>query len=370
MLRKTLALTAIALAVSLAPANAAGTNERSKKLIQWGWNAPDTGYVRDHWQEIDKLPLDGIGIIMRTPINLSFRMLSPEVYKHEQFEEAIASLKSAKFKNVKDNFLVIQIGSNLAKVEDSFKWGDDALWDNIANHFSIMARIAKQGGLRGFILDLEGYGIEAFQFKWNKEREGKNYDEFKKLCFARGQQVMKAIQREFPDIQFFLPLGWSSAPRFSSYLPLDTASDKIRFGLIPPFLDGMLDVSLPEVEFHTDAEITYNEIARRGYQYWRAYARKGDGSKVSQFPAKYQKQAKVAFGIWMDATNTGKTWNLTDFDANFFSPEKFKSALSDALEETDEYVWIYSQQPRFFPLYKVPDAYFKSMEEARQSVKN
>ncbi len=52
-------------------------------------------------------------------------------------------------------------------------------------------------------------------------------------------------------------------------------------------------------------------------------------------------------------------------ESNYFSPERFHDALCAALHWSDDYVWIYTEKPRWRSnhgkLLALPDAYVQSI---------
>ena len=83
-------------------------------------------------------------------------------------------------------------------------------------------------------------------------------------------------------------------------------------------------------------------------------------------PDKYRSQVKAGFGIWMDNDWNKHGWNATDFSKNYFKPEGFGESVRLALTRTDEYVWIYTEKPRWWTNEQLPAAYVKALEAARR----
>ncbi len=78
---------------------------------------------------------------------------------------------------------------------------------------------------------------------------------------------------------------------------------------------------------------------------------------------------KAGFGLWMDCDWRRKGWNVTDFSKNHFSPTEFEGAVRSALQVSDGYVWIYTEQPRWWTRDKLPQAYVEALAKARKAVK-
>jgi hypothetical protein len=86
-------------------------------------------------------------------------------------------------------------------------------------------------------------------------------------------------------------------------------------------------------------------------------------------PQKYQRFFSFSFGLWLDKDWRKVGWDETDFSKNYFSPEVFESSVRQALALADEYVWIYSETPRWWskegkPI-KLPEAYEAALRRAR-----
>ena len=71
----------------------------------------------------------------------------------------------------------------------------------------------------------------------------------------------------------------------------------------------------------------------------------------------------------MDHDWRRKGWDLKDFSKNHFSPAEFEAAVRAALRVSDGYVWVYTEQPRWWTGEKLPAAYVEALERARKAGK-
>ena len=83
---------------------------------------------------------------------------------------------------------------------------------------------------------------------------------------------------------------------------------------------------------------------------------------------KYRKVFSASFGLWMDYRWKEEGWNVEHPERNPSPPDKFEEVVRTALQYTDEYVWIYSETPRWWsdnggPL-KLPPAYDAAIRRA------
>jgi hypothetical protein len=72
----------------------------------------------------------------------------------------------------------------------------------------------------------------------------------------------------------------------------------------------------------------------------------------------------MSFGIWMDNDWRNKAWDEKDFAKNHFTPEAFETSVKLALERADEYVWIYTETPKWWTASGVADKLPKAYEDA------
>ena len=85
---------------------------------------------------------------------------------------------------------------------------------------------------------------------------------------------------------------------------------------------------------------------------------------------KYQRVMSAGFGLWIDFDWRKKGWDPQTPSNNYFPPEVFGTSVRTALQQSDKYVWIYSETPRWWspaktPV-KLPEAYSSALRTARK----
>src|SRR5947209_2099137 len=87
------------------------------KIIEWGWGTPSPMYVRDHIEEMEKIPFDGLVLTIyangkhdpsQRPARqaaFSHKIFAAERLAREDYTESIGALKNTAFKRFTDNFL-------------------------------------------------------------------------------------------------------------------------------------------------------------------------------------------------------------------------------------------------------------------------
>jgi squalene-hopene/tetraprenyl-beta-curcumene cyclase len=141
----------------------------------------------------------------------------------------------------------------------------------------------------------------------------------------------------------------------------------VSYGLLADFLDGMLDGCSKETTIVDAWEPSYPYKEQK--QFEQAYQTiKQKALDWTAVPDKYRSLVKAGLGIWMDNDWRKKGWNLTDFSKNHFSPAEFENAVRSALRVSDEYVWIYTEQPKWWTRDKLPQAYVDALARARNEI--
>ena len=207
------------------------------------------------------------------------------------------------------------------------------------------------------MFDVEQYNDQLFHYEKQKHRATQSFAAYRAIVRQRGQEWMKAVGGQFPDITILLTFGYS----ITGGMPQDRAGSS--YGLLADFLDGMLDVCLPQTRIVDAWEGAYRYKQKEQFQ--KAY----DTIKVKSLdwtavPEKYGSQVQAGFGIWMDCDWREVGWNLSDHSRNHFTPAEFQQTVRLALETSDQYVWIYTEQPRWWTNEKLPKEYVDALGKA------
>ncbi|MCC6443341.1 MAG: hypothetical protein IT210_07770 [Armatimonadetes bacterium] len=325
---------------------------------------------------MEKLPLDGASIVVAidpgrpTSGNgasenlLGWNLFGQKKFAVRDFAGAIADLKSAKWRRFTDNFMVAVISSSAQ--DQGLTWFDDLRWKAILNNWQVMVSIAKQGGCKGILLDPEHYGFKLFSFIEQQQRYPGSFEGYVAKARQRGRDLMAATRRIFPDITIMTLHGYGLAwSRVRPSLFQRKSLAQVDYSLLPAFLDGMIEAASPQAVIVDGYENAYEFKSRSHFVSARDTVKR-QAKSLSRVPSTYAKRLQIGFGLWLDYGGA-KRWDITDLTKNYFSPDEFARVLKAALEESDRYVWIYTQTPRFFPPSNLPDAYLKAIAEVRRS---
>ena len=86
-------------------------------------------------------------------------------------------------------------------------------------------------------------------------------------------------------------------------------------------------------------------------------------------PEKYRQVFSLALGVWLDNDWRQRGWDAETVSKNYFTPETFAASVGEALRISDDYVWIYSETPRWWSpegkAVKLPADYEAALRTAR-----
>jgi len=90
-------------------------------------------------------------------------------------------------------------------------------------------------------------------------------------------------------------------------------------------------------------------------------------------PGRYKERLSIGFGLFLDYDPQKRAWNGVDGGRNYYTPEEFEMSVRAALEVADEYVWIYTEAPRWWseagtPV-NLPEGYADALRRALAAVR-
>ena len=333
-----------------------------KKLIEFGWDEPDTAFMRKHAAEMDKTPFDGCVYHLRwlqpdgKDADFLWSCWGKKAFTIEQVQHAIDDLKATRFKRLRHNFLRFNV------TPGDIDWFDD--YSAVINNARLAAKVAREGGV-GILLDTEQYTGRLFDYHKQPGVSTKTWEQYAAQARKRGREVMQAFQEGFPGLKVLMTFGYGSPWQESDAMkkPLSECT----YGLLAPFLDGMTDAAEGGSQLIDGWESDYSYFEEKKFRKARKMIHEDILAMVAD-REKYQKVFSASFGLWMDYMWNKEGWNVEHPERNPTPPEKFEGIVRTALKYADEYVWIYSETPRWWsdqggPI-KLPPAYDAAIRRA------
>ena len=352
-------------ALALAGAVAIGVASPGKKLIEFGWDEPDPRFMREHIAELQASPFDGCVFHVSyrlkngTQRNFTWDLWSRNKFTAATLDSARGDLVATKFGRFRENFLRVNV------TPGDLDWFDDH--SAVMANLELAASLAKAGGCPGILFDTESYRGQLWDFHAQTKDHPHSWAELSAQARKRGSEAMVALERGYPGLTVFLTMSYS--------LSLDETiwgrkplSD-IRYGLLVPFLDGMIAAASDSVGFVDGHEGSYP------YRDPATFAAKADTvhhgvRRMTAQPERYSRLFSVGFGIWLDYNSDHIGWHADRPESNYFTPPGFATSVQAAFDHADRYVWIYTQQPRWWTpeggRQKLPAAYDSVLRAVRR----
>lgn len=310
-----------------------------KLLIEFGWDIPDASGLAT--AAAAGTPFDGAVFDPRIVLDdgatakLSWSTFGKHAIREDSVRRVIRDLQATPIAFRKHSFL--RFNTTPADVG----WFED--WSAILANARCAARLVRDGGLAGWMFDVEQYQGKLFDYRTAAGE--RSFDDVAAQVRRRGAEFVRAIDEVCPKIELILTFGYSIAKR-------DRARDE--YGLLPAFLDGMLAACDERTRIIDGYEFAYPFKSRAAFERGRREILEDSNGHLG-----------AAFGIWLDWNSGKRGWPAKPPLENWFSPLEFESAARSALALSDRYVWIYSERLNWWTRGDLPEPYLAALRAAR-----
>ena len=330
-------------------------------IINLAWSSPDTRYLRLNVEKWEKLPFTGTVVFASNNAppggnnnastgenNATWQVFFKNRIAPSAVDAAIADLQATKFTRSKDNFLEV---ISWLRGRQHFDWYDDEWWAIVLHNIEQVARIAKQGGCRGILLDMEEYGCPFwswggtrphFALKSKDTYKDKTWEATEQLCYERGIEFLQALNKGFPNCPIWTLYAYS-------HIELKDDMSEAGNGLYAAFFDGWLEGSDAGTYFIDGCEGSYRFDHTNPFVKLREVVT-DTALKYTRDPDLYQAKVRVGFGLYMDMYNYANShpWYPDRPEDNYMTPQHLEKAVRCALKIGDGYVWIYNEHPSWW----------------------
>lgn len=348
-------------------ANGQGGDVSGKKLIEFGWDEPDTGFLRAHLSEMQKTPFDGC------VFHADFKAPGPKggkgsfigadwgkrLFTRAELEDAFddARFIRSHLGRFKYNFLRFDV------TPGTMDWFDD--FSGVTGNARLAGELARAARAAGILFDIEQYEGPLFNYRKQRDAGKKSWELYAAQARRRGREVMQAFQDGDPGLTVFLTFGYS-LPWAESEGRKSLAD--CSYGLLAPFLDGMVEAAGRREQIIDGFEISYGFKTADQFSDGRKTMTSGV-LPIVRDPEKYARVFGRSFGIWMDYDWRKKGWDPGNPATNYFTPEAFEASARAALGQADKFVWIYTEKPWWWTSgggsTNLPEAYKAALRAAR-----
>lgn len=229
-------------------------------LIYYGWDSPDISDLTSFITKLPESPFAGAGIFAGNHRNVFRATTFPEA----EYQEDLLRLSQLKPGSLGHSFLVIN-----TTTDAQFDWTNEAQWQATLKNTAMIARMAKAGGFKGIMFDMEAYGFNLWKFNAVTDRHPMAYAEAQKLLEQRGQSMMQTIEVEYPHPQMFFLWGLSAEQDWVAAIPAITPTETAMTlgpsGLWPAFFGGMVKAASPQTLIVDGNERSYYFLSENDF---------------------------------------------------------------------------------------------------------
>lgn len=336
----------------------------TKKLIDFGWDQPDTAFMRANLDQLEASPFDGTvyRVLYQGTRQLHLDWWGAALLSAPDFRPARADLAATPFRRLRSNFLRLNIGTTL------IDWFDD--FSTVLSNARLAARLAGEADSKGVFFDTEPVVIRPWEYTSQRDAATKTFQQYADQASLRGQQIMTAFQQGFASLWVVLTFGASMA--YSDMLTKSLPLSQLRWGLMPAFMSGMAAACQAPAKIVDGNERAYGTKTAAQANTLYTETRTG-AATIMNDPVKYGQTLSVGYGLWLDylsnpAGSTVLPWNIADTSLNYYPPALFQTAVGAALAKADDMVWVYTEIPRWWSAagaVNMPPAYSEVLWQGR-----
>lgn len=347
---------------ALAGGPALGVRALPKKLIEYGWDVPFPDFVRANIRAMEKRPFDGLIFKLRG----GGKALAPTAWDEAKFAQDFENLRQIRWEKFTDNFVIMWAASK----QD---WFDDAHWRAIEHNVGLVAKAARIGRCVGVCWDPEPYGPNPWDYRRAAHAKTKSFAAYEAIARRRGAQFVRAIQRELPKAKILTLFQLSVLGHLLVPMkPEDRAAKLSRhhYGLLPAFLNGMLDGAGEGVAIIDGNEPAYYYTdSRQHLSVFHLITQRARLLIDSRLWPKYRAQVRVGQALYIDQYFGLRTRKVLGHHMTPAErPKWFEHNVYWALHTSDRYVWCYSERMNWWRDKGIPPGCEEAIRSARRKV--
>jgi len=312
---------------------------RGKKLIEFGWDEPDTAFMRKHaakwtlrvrWLRVPH-PLPET---RRQRRRLPLGLLGQAGVHDQQVQHAIDDLKATRFKRLRHNFLRFNV------TPGDLDWFDD--YSAVVNNARLAARVAREGVSAS--CSTRAVQRQLFDYRKQPGASTKTWEQYAAQARQRAARSCrpsrKGSRTEGADDL------WLRQQAVAGDQCGKRPLSECTYGLLAPFLDGMIEAAQGGSQLIDGCESAYSYFEEKKFRTARRMIQK---DVLSWWRPREVPEGLLGFVRAVDGLSVeGAGLERRASGAQPIAPDKFEEYVRTALEYADEYVWIYSETPRWW----------------------
>jgi hypothetical protein len=333
-------------ALLLGSTQSAAAAQQIARLIHYGWDNPYIEELPDQLPKIKTSVFNGLSARLDRE-----HIFTGEPYPDGDYASAKAILQTVDRSLLRDSYLAIQ-----SKTDGVFDWSNDAHWAAAMRNMHNSVEVAKAGGFKGIVFDMEPYGKNPWAYNTQQASTRLGFAEFKALLRRRGTQMIRDIERTYPGIEIWCLYGLTAeeinVQDATSDQQLEALLKDSNWGLWPSFFAGWVNGASPGLRIIEGNEHSYYYVRRSEFQKQLKWVRQ-DLARL--LPAglrdKYRGLIKLGHAAYVDGV-----MNLHEspryigyyFDNDGQRRLLLRNNITNGLETSQSLVWVYSEENKWW----------------------
>jgi hypothetical protein len=315
--------------------------------------------------QLEQSPFDGTLVILRSG--------------HTPFQTTPYAIQGVDTSNIplvnssklSDNFLLMR-GETDADSVPPFDRFSDAHWAIGLGNVREIAKLAKQGNFKGIAFDPESYDHYNSLFDYRKyDSTTYSFADWQANIRKRGQDFMKAVQEEYPGSLVFLLGGLGMLRNGTQKFHVAADFPTHPYGLLPDFMNGMLDVIAPGMGLVDGCEASYTLYRNTWFTNLRNLVINSGPNLLDPADAtKYQNQLEMGMSLYFDATfdQMNDAGYLAHWLASADRPGFFNYQVYSGMTNVTRYLGVYSEHTIWIDRLNIPSGAETAMSDAKTKV--
>jgi hypothetical protein len=349
--------------------NLSAAAQKPVTLIHYGWENPAISKLPDIVEKLAQSPFDGLAAKASGHNEIFHSAPFPEA----DFAEDFATLSRLPKGAMSGSYLMIN-----SATDGAYDWTDEAHWQAALANVRVIVRLAKQGGFKGIVFDVEPYGKNPWDYSTQPDPPGgkrPDFDSYAKLMNARGAAMMDMMESEFPGLEIWCLFGLSAnnatLEKIRSGEPKSDVFSKDTYGLWPAFFSGWIAASDETTRIIDGNETAYYYTSRKHFDAARGYIQM-DFQEVlePQYREKYGRKIELGQAVYLDGIMASA--KSPRFIGYYLKSDEERRAMlrahvMNAMQTSQSLVWVYAELTKWWD--EAPDkAIDETLRAAKQDV--
>jgi hypothetical protein len=343
------ALIAVVLGV-LSVSHLSAAAQEQVKLIHYGWENPAISKLPAVVPKLAQSPFDGLAA-KASEHNEIFRSAA---FPEADFTDDFATLAKLPKGALAGSYLMIN-----SAADGAYDWTNEIHWQAALANMRVIVRLAKAGGFKGIVFDVEPYGKNPWDYSTQPNPSaGKlpDFEAYAKLMNARGAAMMDMMEGEFPGLEIWCLFGLSA--NSAALEELRAGADRTEvfskdsYGLWPAFFSGWIEASNESTSIIDGNETAYYYTKRQDFDAARAYIQK-DFQQVLEPPyrEKYGRKINLGQAVYLDGIMASA--KSPRFIGYYLKSDEERRAMlrahvMNAMQTAQSLVWVYAELPKWW----------------------